>query len=129
MEDKFETIDAEFKDEDRNGVIAFGQSIFKLSDFMRDVKEAFHYKGLDELAAKLSNRGGIPVWKDNRHLWFNQGIVTEVLKPNAKGWRKGKIRIKVILEFCPDEPELKETEAINTETESPLDDLRRMISE
>lgn len=128
MEDKFEIIDPEFKDEDKDGVIAFPQSMFKLSDFLTAVKEAFQSKGLDELASKLSNRGGVPVWKDNKPLWLSQGIKTEILRLNGKGWQKGKIRIKLTLEFCPDEPELKET-AANTGTESPLDDLRRIINE
>lgn len=129
MEGKFETIDPELKDEDKDGVIAFRQSMFKLSDFLTTIKQAFQSKGLEELANKLSNRGGVPVWKDNKHLWLGDGIEAEILRLNGKGWQKGKIRIKLTLEFCPDEPELKETAAANTEPESPLDDLRRMIHE
>jgi len=47
--------------------------------------------------------------------WFGKGIDSEILKPNAKGWQKGTVRI--YLEFCPNEPE------------SPLDDIRQQLKE
>ncbi|OKH33931.1 hypothetical protein NIES2119_21800 [[Phormidium ambiguum] IAM M-71] len=50
------------------------------------------------------------------------GLDAEILKIGAKGWQKGKIRVRVTLEFEPDEPE-------TNEPESPLDDLRRMMNE
>ncbi|XWK88498.1 MAG: KGK domain-containing protein [Phormidium sp.] len=50
------------------------------------------------------------------------GLDAETLKIGAKGWQKGKIRVRVILEFEPEEPE-------SNEPESPLDDLRRMMNE
>ena len=45
---------------------------------------------------------------------FDRGLSCEVLRPGAN-WQKGKVRIR--LEFCPDEPE------------SPLDDIRQTIKE
>jgi hypothetical protein len=56
----------------------------------------------------------------------------QILRIGGKGWQKGKLKIqvsksiindnldKVYLEFCPDEPD---------EPESPLDDIRKMISD
>lgn len=58
-------------------------------------------------------------WSDT---WYKEGVSCEILKIGAKGWQKGKIRVRVILEFEPDEPE-------TNEPESPLDDLRRMMNE
>ncbi|MFB2882200.1 KGK domain-containing protein [Floridanema aerugineum] len=52
---------------------------------------------------------------------LGDGLDAEVLKIGAKGWQKGKIRVRVTLEFEPEEPEI-------IETESPLDDLRRMMN-
>ncbi|MEK0189747.1 KGK domain-containing protein, partial [Microcoleus anatoxicus] len=53
------------------------------------------------------------------------------LKIGAKGWQKGKVKIRVIVEFCPDEPEVEETSENNQleiiPPESPLDDLRRQL--
>ncbi|MEA5515852.1 KGK domain-containing protein [Nodularia sp. UHCC 0506] len=34
---------------------------------------------------------------------YSQGLDCEVLKFSAEGWKKGKVRLS--LEFCPDEPE------------------------
>lgn len=63
--------------------------------------------------------------------WFHDGIDCETLKIGAKGWQKGKIKIRVILEFCPDEPEVEQTPQNNeseiSPPESPLDDLRRQL--
>ncbi|MEW5855912.1 MAG: KGK domain-containing protein [Cyanobacteriota bacterium] len=46
--------------------------------------------------------------------WFSEGINCKVLKPGAN-WKQGKVR--VTLEFCPDEPE------------SPLEDIRQQLKE
>ncbi|NJL83256.1 MAG: hypothetical protein HC890_10420 [Chloroflexaceae bacterium] len=44
---------------------------------------------------------------------YQKGISVELLKPDAKGWRKGKL--KLCIQFIPDEPE------------SPLDDVRQAM--
>jgi hypothetical protein len=61
---------------------------------------------------------------------FDEGFECYVLIP-GKQWRTGKIRIR--LEFCPDEAEIEEKQEnngldINTES-SPLDDLRQQLKE
>jgi KGK domain len=62
---------------------------------------------------------------------FNEGIVGKVLRFGSQGWQKGKIRFKISIEFCPDEPEVEETPENNqleiSAPESPLDDLRRQL--
>ncbi len=62
---------------------------------------------------------------------FAQGIDCEALRFGQKSWQKGKVRIKVLVEFSPDEPEVEATQASNeiNEPESPLDDLRQMINQ
>lgn len=68
-------------------------------------------------------------------LWglFGEGINCEILKLGAKGWGKGKIRIRFSVDFCPEEPEFEHTTASNEPEislpESPLDDIRRMMNE
>lgn len=57
----------------------------------------------------------------NRQKWLNEGLDCEVLKLGAKKWQKGKVRIKILAEFCPDESE-------QVEPESPLDDIRKTIN-
>lgn len=59
--------------------------------------------------------------------WFSEGVNCEVLKLDAKGWQKGKV--KLAIEFCPDEPEIEEIQNDEIlQPESPLDDLRQMIN-
>ena len=58
---------------------------------------------------------------------FSEGVDCELLKFGAKGWEKGKIRVKLTVEFCPDEPEVEAT-STNNQLESPLDDIRQMIN-
>ena len=36
---------------------------------------------------------------------WNNSVEAEVLEPESGKWRTGKMRMRVILEFCPDEPE------------------------
>ncbi|GET42167.1 KGK domain-containing protein [Microseira wollei] len=60
------------------------------------------------------------------------GLHCEILRIGSKGWQKGRIRVKVTLEFIPDEPEVEETPAINNlEIEPPEspDDLRQLINQ
>jgi hypothetical protein len=65
--------------------------------------------------------------------WFDEGENCEILRVGGKGWQKGKMRIRLTLEFCPDEPAVEDPPASNKpesrEPESPLDDIRRMIKE
>ncbi|BAQ62466.1 hypothetical protein GM3708_2872 [Geminocystis sp. NIES-3708] len=44
--------------------------------------------------------------KINRKKWLHDGVEVEVLKVGALDWQKGKLKLKVTVEFCPDEPEL-----------------------
>ena len=67
---------------------------------------------------------------DEKLKWLGEGVDVEILKYGSPGWKKGKIRIKVSLEFCPDEPYPEEisasTKGESSEPESPLDEIRRM---
>ena len=53
-----------------------------------------------------------------RAKWIDEGLECEVLNLGANQWKKGKVRIKISFEFCPDEPKI-------SEYESPLDEIRR----
>lgn len=91
--------------------------IFKISQFMSKLKSAL--QGYSNDAQKFEK-------------WLGEGINCEILKFGAKGWQKGKVRIKVTLEFCPDQPEIEETPTNNNleinQIESPLDDIRQMMN-
>jgi KGK domain len=52
-------------------------------------------------------------WSAEKNDWFtDRGIDCEALRFGSKGWQKGRIRLS--LEFCPDEPDLPAANAINT---------------
>lgn len=128
MEDRFKQLDSEFEHKDT--VLSFlPSSMFKVSEFMLAAIQAYKNYGLDVLRNTLKPRGGIP---GDSSTWFSQGVACEILSPKNNGWRKGKVRIKVTLEFCPDEPEIEETDAINkteiNQAKSPLDDIRQMVN-
>jgi hypothetical protein len=55
---------------------------------------------LDGLAQAVSDREGD--WTDDNEGWFGDGLVCEALRFASKGWQRGRVRLR--LEFCPDEP-------------------------
>ena len=54
--------------------------------------------------------------------WFAEGVDCQILKAGSDGWKKGKLKIRVIVEFNPDEPEI-------LEYQSPLDEIRREMQQ
>lgn len=58
---------------------------------------------------------------DHHKTWFTDGYEAEVLDVGAEGWKKGRIKINISVEFIPDDPE-------DVSQESPLDDIRQSIS-
>jgi len=111
-----------------DAVVQIIHSIFKAGDLWQEISRVLTNECWDSLRDNWKNqgRGILPEFKKNL-VWFNEGVECDVLQP-GKTWQKGKFRIKITLEFCPDEPEPQATAEI-TETESPLDDLRRMINQ
>ena len=113
--------------------LSFKDKVFKISQIKHAIKEVFRGQVADTLHNLLKAKGVeidpvrvdgvIALWK-----WFYEGLDCEILKVGAKGWQKGKFRIKVTLEFIPDESEIEQTPEI-TQPESPLDDIRRKINE
>lgn len=84
--------------------------MMKLEDFIRRVERKFlHISSHDW--NKTDN------WVFYRKEWLDTGKTCEVLHLGAKQWKKGRVRVKVTVEFCPNE------------LESPLDDIRQKITE
>ena len=54
-------------------------------------------------------------WSEDKKDWFtDRGIDCEALRFGSPGWQKGRIRLS--LEFCPDEPEMPALSASNSQT-------------
>ena len=89
--------------------------MFKLDDLQKKMLcEILHISSLQDLEENIYCKG--------RKKWIDEGLDCEVLSLGAKKWQKGKLRIKILAEFCPNEPE-------EVESESPLDDIRKTINE
>ena len=120
MKRNFETLDfdGEVVSVEISNKFVAEHPMFKTSQFTTKVKQMCQkYSGTSaEIAEK----------------WLGEGIDCEVLKFDSNTWQKGKVRVRVSLEFCPDEPELEQITQSNdleiNQTESPLDDIRRMMS-
>ena len=65
-------------------------------------------------------------WTEDKEQWFRDGLDCKMLKPGAKSWQRGKVRIT--LEFAPEILEVESSELENSKSESPLDDIRQRIS-
>lgn len=88
---------------------------------------------LTALEFNLATRRRLNISEPIRNKLFGEGIECHALKYKADGWESGKLRVRMIVEFCPDEPEVEETAAPNLTKpgtpESPLDDIRQMMKE
>ncbi len=68
-------------------------------------------------------------WTEDKEQWFGEGLDCKVLKPGAKKWQRGQVRLT--LEFTSEELEVGETsenaESQASKANSPLDDIRQMM--
>lgn len=120
----------EFND---NDVIAFGDDAFKIGKFKQALRQCFGYDFGYGLLGLLSNQGikidktqVSPDGEQSDFLkWFNEGVDCEILKTDAKGWRKAKVKVKVAVEFVMDESASasREPDPGMKESTSPLDEL------
>lgn len=118
MEEKIKKI--EWKDDD---VIAFSEkNIIKISEMMKVVKEAATDNNAlnSNIKSALSKRLNLSEQVHNiKHKkWFEDGVDCQIMRvDDAKGWQKGKIRVKlsVELELCEEADE----------SDSPLNHFRK----
>ena len=111
-----------------NDVLSFSETTMcKFGKFKDELSQVVDDDAIADLFVhKLSQKGiqGLPVYsrthQAQNRLWMTEGKKCEVLKIGAQDWIKGRIKVRVIVEFEPDAPE---------PLESSLDDIRQMISE
>jgi hypothetical protein len=65
----------------------------------------------------------ISINSDESLLLLTNGTDSEILKVASNGWKKGKLKLKMTIEFIPDEPEIQD-ELNSSEYKSPLDEIR-----
>lgn len=123
---KFQKNFKQIEHEDTQSVISFDNgTTFKLSNLMEKFNDFFKQNVLYNLSEQLKQVGlGTP---PNYQRNWNNSVDAEILEPESGKWKKGKIRMRVILEFCPDEPEEIKNDILQPDSNS-LDDIRRTIS-
>jgi hypothetical protein len=100
MSDRFESLESgEVVSIEQEAQVLSGQKTFKTGD-LNEAIESY-------LAS------AIPNWNEAKKDWFtDRGIDCEALRFGSKGWQKGRIRLS--LEFCPDESDLPAIGASNS---------------
>lgn len=112
--------------------------IFKIGKFKEEIRQAsqvIYPAFADKLISRNPNINLHQLhpkgYDQALRAWFNEGIDCEILTLGSQTWKKGKVRIKISVEFDI-EDDVNTTNSQNSEIiqpESPLEDLRRMISE
>ena len=103
---------------DDESVISIKETIDILMDSkmckINDLKKAIIHNTIE---VPMKTIEGKDKYLANRLKWINEGLKCEILKLGSSKWKKGKVRINISLEFCPDESEI-------SEYKSPLDEIR-----
>jgi hypothetical protein len=116
MEIKFQKMLDEIKDKD--SVLSFNRTSLKVAQLFSIIRQIFLNKSFQNVLHEISSKYSLEY---NINHW-NNGIDCEFLEPK-KGWKKGIVKIKILLEFSstePDEPE---------KLESPLDEIRQTLNQ
>jgi hypothetical protein len=105
-----------------NDVISLSSNVYKVATLKTALNYFLEIQDNDSASYNLSrklNEHGIATDRDETFLLLNEGAESEILRviPNSNGWQKGKLKLKISIEFAPDEPE-------STEYQSPLDEIR-----
>lgn len=61
--------------------------------------------------------------------WLDDGVECEVLQGQGGGWKRGKVKLSICVEFIPDDQEVsQQSPSISpSQPQSPLDDLRSQL--
>ena len=107
-----------------DSVVQFPNAIYKVGQLKMGIE--FSFDEPNYVATSLYNalyKNGINFNQiEQSQKLLSDGLDAEILRVGAKGWEKGKLRIKVTVEFIPDQSELPQPE-------SPLDDLRQLLNQ
>ncbi|MEG4021678.1 KGK domain-containing protein [Microcoleus sp. S13C4] len=123
-------------------VLLLGKATFTVGRFKELVARKFDYILFSiEAAEKESRKKAIYYWMQSLSIneettiqtgeinWSSpqEGIDCQILKIGAKGWQKGKLKIKVNRSFLSGEPQtsIKFCSDEPLEPKSPLDDIRQ----
>ncbi len=106
MDNRFEPLAiGEVLSVDESSQILIGHRTFRVSEFAEAIRSQLEY--------------GIAGWTEDKNAWFSEdGLPCEVLRFTANGWQKGRVRLN--LEFCPQDFEDDHKEASATSNVQPV---------
>lgn len=102
---------------DDGDVISFRYCMHKIGKFKTAVDVTF---ADNKLAYAVSNALQSKIGVSSLE-WFEDGVNCEVLRLGSKSWQKGKLKIIVNVEFCPEQLVVEET--VNNQIEINQSDL------
>lgn len=115
MSNKFDNLKSEDVVSVYAGQILITNTTFTVNEFMSALKQT--------VESKIGNL------TEEKRKWFEDGLDCKMLKPGAKSWQRGKVRLT--LEFAPEILEVEtvdSSQSENDKSESPLDDIRQRMS-
>lgn len=117
-----------FNDDD---VLSFRDGTVRVATLRHVLDVALSSKLPDALADSLTTQKALfggdrqfrnsKAWMRQDRNWFQDGIDCEVLQLGAAGWQQGKLRLRVTVEFVPDELTAQPAYADYTETPEFID--------
>jgi hypothetical protein len=113
-------------------VISINEKLYKAKNLKDSLKVFFEEqpsKGYSTGASYLSeklNSLGITTYYSTIISLFTKGLDSEVLKSSTGGWKKGKLKFKLVIEFAFEAEETEKNKL--PEYQSPLDEIRREIA-
>lgn len=110
---------------DYGDVISFSSCMHKIGKFKAAVDVTF---ADNKLAYAVSNALQSKIGVSSLE-WFEDGVNCEVLRLGGKSWQKGKLKITINVEFCPEQLVIEETvNQIEIDQSTPLVDIKQIIS-
>jgi hypothetical protein len=118
-------MDLEYNDYVKNlrddDILEQNDKVFKFDQVKKTLQTAFD----SVIPSALINHNTsqkVDIYARSQNHWFSEGVDCRILKAGSNGWQKGKLKLKVTIEFIPDEPEIPEYQ-------SPLDEIRREMQQ
>jgi hypothetical protein len=122
-------MESKFKPLDEDVAVSVHSSMFKSKELLAFALEAFRGEGLSCMGRIIwdRGRGRLPIDKpaNFRTAWFEEGLDSEILEPSSGNWQKGKVRLKVTIEFYADESK----NSLDELNDPIIDKLRKIESE
>ena len=88
-------------------VLNIDNQLFHSEKLKSALEESFGKEVIPKRFNEHINHRGIKTKYEGR-FWFEEGVDCKILKAGDSGWKKGKLKINVTVEFIPDESAIPE---------------------